>query len=953
MVATRRPPMVTVVVAEKPSVAEDLAKALGAATKRSGWWESADLRITWAVGHLLELAEPQEYDEGLKRWRMRDLPILPERFQTRPIGARGSDQQLSTITKLLQDAAVDEVVNACDAAREGELIFHRIWEHAAPSAKVTRLWLSALTETAITQAWAERAPASEFAALRDAAVSRAEADWLIGMNGTRAATIRLPKQKRDRRPFSVGRVQTATLAMLTDRELEILAHVPVPFWELNVDMMAEGQTWPARWTRQEADQSALEAEAEASGRKPATRTQILEAAETERLVALLAAGPQAATTERVRDKVRTAPLPFDLTTLQKEANRRWRWSASRTLDVAQSLYEAHKLTTYPRTGSQHLPPALKEEVRATVEKLGGISEYADFSATLVKDGLRNVDRVFSETKVTDHFAIIPTGRLPDRGLQANASKLFDLIARRFLAAFHPGATERELARETAVSDDRFVARRTELIVPGWRALFPPSEQRSEPWIPLSGGTLEMVEDGTSSQHETALGEITWKEDLTKPMGRLTEASLLAMMENAGKEVDDEALAAAMRERGLGTPATRADTIETLLSRGYIERLRSGGFRAAPRGILLIDTLSRAGVDWLTSAELTGEMEHRLRKVEHGELDRATYMSELIARTQGLIERMDAYQAAALHQDLPPIGVCPYSGEDVIETMLNYEVPREKREGHERTLTIWKDTAGRYIDRLHATQLLEHQRVEDLHGFVDQQGREYSASLVVTGEGRVRLESTGTGAADDIPDDGTMTEVTTCPICEMGTVQMTAHEFACDNSSCSLRPVARVLNGRTLKLDEMRPYYTEGCTAELSGFISRYKRPFSATLVRKEDGGLDREFPPRAPRGDGAAAEEDMPTFEVVEGVVATCPEHGAEIIETPTHYEARPGDRTCRLRLLRRISGRDISRADAATLIEARELGPLEDWISKKGDPFTATVYLTKTERHRFRFPKR
>lgn len=944
--------MVRVVIAEKPSVAEDLARVLGATEKKAAWWQNDELRITWAVGHLLELAEPEAYDDTYARWRMKDLPILPETFRTKPISSRGSDKQLAQIVKLLKDTKVEEVVNACDAAREGELIFHRIWEHAGPDAKVSRLWLQAMTDDAILAAWEGRRSGSEFAHLRDAAVSRAEADWLIGMNGTRAATIRLPKPRSDRRPYSVGRVQTATLAMLVEREIEILEHVPEPYWELQADVSAEGQTWMARWQRDQTEQAALEAAATEDERTPPHRHRITEQAEHDRLKAIVEGDVTASTTETAKDKVSRAPLPFDLTTLQKEANRRWRWSASRTLDVAQALYESHKLTTYPRTDSQHLPNEMKDDIGETIDALAAVPDLAPHVERLKADGRQNESRIFATTKVTDHHAIIPTGRVPPAGLKGDPVRLFDLIARRFLAAFHPVAVDRQLTRLTVIEGEHFIARSTQLVTPGWRALFPPGEAKETPWTPLAAAALTDVADGHTSTHDSTVADPRFEEGLTKPVGRLSEAGLLAKMENAGRDVDDDELADAMRDRGLGTPATRADTIETLLSRGYAERLRSGGLRATPRGILLVDTLRRAGVDWLTKAALTGDMEFQLHQVENGEMDRAAYMKELIGRTQGLIAAMDGYQALELYKDEPPLGRCPYSGEEIVESMLTYQVPREIAEGLEQTLTIWKDMNGRYIDRVHATMLLasETNTVEGVHGFVDRDGREYEGNLILE-DGRVRVRSgpalVATGGV--IEDAET---VATCPMCGEGEVMRTEDAFLCTTEGCKLRPIARMLNGRELTTAEMQPYYgEEGRTAVLENFISRRGSPFSATLVRKENGGMDREFPPREARS-GAGA--NLPEFTVVEGTVAICPEHKAEIIETPTHFAAAPGDHQCRMQIARSPSGRELSRAEAAELVTEREVGPWDDFVSKRtGRAFSATLYLKKNEQVGYRFAKR
>ena len=424
--------MAIVVIAEKPSVAQDIAKVLGVTKKTDTHWDSDDLVITWAVGHLLELKTPEEYDDRLKDWRksVELLPFIPEKFELKPSSGRGNNRkQLTAIKKLISAKNCTEIVNACDAAREGELIFRRIIEFSKSKIPMSRMWLQSMTPDSIMKAYNDRMDSNTYSRLRDAAVSRAEADWIIGMNGSRIASTFLRTGRNDGTSMSLGRVQTATLALIVDKELEILGHKAEPFWELEADFKSGNCEWTGRWERRDNVEDKD---------NPLTKAhRIIDEEEKKMLEKLLASDGDFSTKQEHRDSKENPPLNFDLTTLQREANSMWSWTSKRTLSVAQELYDTHKLTTYPRTDSRYLPEDMIESISKTIAQLGAQDQLNPHAERLKKNGLNNVSRNFNDSKVSDHYAIIPTGKLPQSNLSQDAAKLYDLICRQFLASFHP------------------------------------------------------------------------------------------------------------------------------------------------------------------------------------------------------------------------------------------------------------------------------------------------------------------------------------------------------------------------------------------------------------------------------------------------------------------------------------------------------------------------------------
>ncbi|MDP7373002.1 MAG: DNA topoisomerase [Candidatus Poseidoniaceae archaeon] len=917
--------MAVVVIAEKPSVAEDIAKVMGVTKKSDTHWESDDLVITWAVGHLLELKTPEEYDDRLKDWRKSIdlLPFIPEKFELKPNSGRGSNRkQLTAIKKLISNKECTEIVNACDAAREGELIFRRIVEFAKAKVPMSRMWLQSMTPDSIMKAFETRLDSNSYAPLRDAAVSRAEADWIIGMNGSRIASTFLRTGRKDGTSMSLGRVQTATLALIVDKELEILGHKAEPFWELEADFQSGGCEWSGRWERRNNVEDKD---------NPLTKAhRITDQKEKQMLEDLLKSSGDFTTKQEHRDAKENPPLNFDLTSLQREANSLWSWTSRRTLSVAQELYDTHKLTTYPRTDSRYLPEDMVESINQTITQIGEQTDYKSFSNKLADDGLTNVKRNFNDSKVSDHYAIIPTGKSPKNSLSQDAAKLYDLIVRQFLASFYPVAIWDVQTRITTKENQDFKKEIRTIKQAGWREVKPRSNKIPDKW-----GNLP------SNPAETRVIEYRFKEELTKPTNRLKEAKLLSLMEHAGRSIENDEMAEAMKGKGLGTPATRAETIEKLIARNFIQRARSGSLRATPGGIKLIELLRAIPVEWITSPELTGDMEAKLSSVQNGDFSREQYMKLIYDKAEEMVQRIKNHDRSVLFNKIETIGCCPKCNENLTETVLSYTCPQNTGKDAGCDFIFWKNTSGRWFDRATAKRLLDQRELNDLHGFFNRNGEPYVASVKMNDNGNV--EFLGGGESTSSAEDA---ELCPCPSCDGGIIRANSTMYACDVADCKFRGLAQEMCKRKITEDEARAILTEGKSPLLDDFISKKGRPFSAYL-RLDGNRIKFEFPPRKA---AVGAKE----FAVVEGVVAICPKTKQNIVETPTFFQPAEDGTDCKIQIAREMSGREITRDEAKLLIETGQVGPFDDFISKKsGKNFTSILYLKKNQSVGYKFAKK
>jgi DNA topoisomerase-3 len=702
---------VQLIVAEKPSVGRDMAKALGRHRREEGALVGSGWTVTWAIGHLAELAPPDAYGEGYKRWRLESLPILPEKFKVK-VNPK-TRRQFAVVKKLMRDASVTEIVNACDAGREGELIFAYLYELVGCKKPVRRLWISSLTPEAIREGFASLREGAGMKPLEDAARSRGEADWIVGMNATRAYST---KFGRPGNVLSVGRVQTPTLKLLVDREREREDFKPEKFWTVYARFAREGASYDGVWFKNKQ-----------------SRLKEKEAAEE---IAAKVRG-SAGVVQRAEKKTATEkpPLLYDLTELQRNANAKFGFTAERTLRAAQALYEDKKLITYPRTSSRYLSKDMVGTLKKRVEAAGALPDLALFAAELLDlPKLPIGKRIVDDAKVTDHHAIVPTNKKPSADLPSDEAKVHDLVARRFLAVFFPAARFENATVITAVRYETFLSRGRVVLEAGWRRLYPDGvggKKEKEPPVlpPVSVG------------QEWAVAKVAVKEGETKPPPRYSESTLLGAMETAGKFVEDEELRQAMKDSGLGTPATRAATIERLLKVGYLVREKKA-LVPTEKGRALIGLLGESS---LASPELTARWEERLARMEKGAEDRARFMDDISSFTTALVEEVRSKEGEKVAAPVKsggngdnstPLGTCPKCGSPVVETKKSYGCSAWKGGCK---FAIWKTVSGKRVSESQARQLLIKGRTGRLKGFKSKAGKPYSATLVLDAEHRVRLE----------------------------------------------------------------------------------------------------------------------------------------------------------------------------------------------------------------------
>jgi DNA topoisomerase-3 len=689
----------TLVIAEKPSVGRDLAASLPDSFKQSKdktHLVGDEHVITWAVGHLVGLADPDAYDDRLKKWRFADLPIVPPEFKLVPNDDKAK-KQLQAVHKLMKDPEVDLIVNACDAGREGELIFAYLYQTSGVRKPVRRLWLNSMTKKAIEEAFEHLRAGEEMRLLEEAARSRSEADWLVGMNATRAASIRL------RAAFdgavSLGRVQTPTLALVARREQEIRAFKPEPYWLVEALFAATGErVYSGRYLGGKRI-----GEEEANG-----------------IVADCADRPGTITKLEKKEEREAPQLLYDLTSLQRHANTLYGFSARRTLAAAQRLYEEHKAITYPRTSSRFLTSDMIGEIKPTAGLVGKNERYARAAAYVTGLEKLPLGRVVNDKRVEDHHAIIPTRSEHDLlKMGPDESRIYELVARRFLAVFYPDAVYERTRVETTVAEHVFRTSGRVLIEAGWKSVYGEEAQNGRKDEDDSGGDqlLPVLQQG--EEVETRSVDALRKE--TQPPRRYSEASLLSAMETAGKDVQDAELREAMKDSGIGTPATRAAIIERLIQVGYLER-EGRALHATEKGIQVISLL---GEHPLTSAALTGNWEHRLGLIEQGEDTRPAFMSDIVKFTEDTVAELDKLKGVRIER--ANLGPCPVCGRDVIENRKGYSC--WSRDDPGCGYVIWKKKANKILPLAVVRELMETGRTaKPVPGFKGRKGRSFSAKL---------------------------------------------------------------------------------------------------------------------------------------------------------------------------------------------------------------------------------
>jgi DNA topoisomerase III len=880
----------TLVIAEKPSVAQDIVRALtptaGKFEKHDEYFESDTYVVSSAVGHLVEIQAPEEFDVKRGKWSFANLPVIPPHFDLKPVDK--TKTRLNAVVKLAKRKDVDKLVNACDAGREGELIFRLIEQYAGgakPLGKpVSRLWLQSMTPQAIRDGFAHLRTNAQMQPLADAARCRSEADWLVGINGTRAMTA---FNSRDGGFFltTVGRVQTPTLSVVVEREELIRKFVSRDYWEIHASFAAVAGAYSAKWFNPAHKRDADDAE------KKADRVWTQREAQA---IADAVRGQQATVTEESKPTTQASPLLFDLTSLQREANGKFGFSAKTTLSIAQSLYERHKALTYPRTDSRALPEDYVPVVKQTFEMLADSSmrHLAPHALTALNNNyIRPTKRVFDNAKVSDHFAIIPTLQAPS-GLSEAEQKVYDLVVRRFMAVFFPSAEYQVTTRISTAAGHAFKTEGKVLVKPGWLAIYG-KEAAAE---------VEDAKDGDKGQSlvPVAPGEKVRTETVdpkglkTRPPARYSEATLLGAMEGAGKTVEDDELREAMQEKGLGTPATRSSIIEGLIAEKYM--LREGReLIPTAKSFQLMTLLRGLDVQELTKAELTGEWEYKLAQMEQGKLSREKFMAEIASMTERMVKKAKEYDRDTIPGDYATLtSPCPNCGGIVKENYRRYTCTGKSGSEEGCGFSFGKSPAGRTFEPAEVEQFLRDQHIGPLDGFRSKAGWPFVAEMVIKFDDETKNYKLEFDFGDDkageesgeLIDFSAQTALGACPKCGAttgGKVFEHGKNYVCDKSvptdaqptpGCDFKS-GQIILQQPIEREQMQKLLDTGKTDLLEKFVSmRTRRAFKAMLAWDAEAGkvnfefAPSKFPPRKTTAKTSASKSTA-TKSVASRAVST------------------------------------------------------------------------------------
>jgi len=836
----------SLIIAEKPSVAADIARSLGGLKREKDYFEGDEYVVTSAVGHLLEIKAPEGVEVKRGKWSFANLPVIPDHFDLNPI-ARTEDR-LKLVAKLIKRKDIDGIINACDAGREGELIFRLIVQHTKAKQPVRRLWLQSMTPKAIREAFEKLRDDEQMQPLADAARCRSEADWLIGINGTRAMTA-FNSQDGGFYLTTVGRVQTPTLTLVVEREEAIRKFVSRPYFEVHAEFDVEAGQYPGRW---------FDPAFKKSDDDPETRAERLWDRASAEAIERACQGQQAQVTEETKPSTQGAPMLFDLTSLQREGNARFGFSAKATLSLAQALYERHKVLTYPRTDSRALPEDYLETVRDTVgilrdessERLSAITGGSGGNPIgphagkiLDNDWIKPNKRIFNDAKISDHFAIIPTLQAPKNLSEAEA-KIYDLVVRRFMAVFYPPAEFRNTTRISKIADHHFKTEGKVMVKPGWLAIYGREAIAGE-------GTLVAV----SENEQAAANSVEVRDLATRPPARYTEATLLSAMEGAGKLLDDDDLREAMAGKGLGTPATRAATIEGLITQRYLVR-EDKSLMPTTQAFQLLTLLRGLGVTELTMPSLTGEWESKLSQIERGQLEREDFMLEIGKMADQIVARAKNYGATTVPGDYSDLSSpCPNCGAQVKENYKRFACTKCE-------FSITKVPGSRQLEVPEAETLINEKTIGPLQGFRSRLGRPFAAILKLTDEHKLEFDFGQDDAENSEPVDfSEQQSLGSCPKCQSAVYEH-GMNYICENAvgpekKCDFRS-GKVILQQEIEPEQIRKLLTEGRTDLLTGFVSsRTRRKFKAFLKRGDDGKVGFEFEPRKPKAgeDGSDARK--------------------------------------------------------------------------------------------------
>ncbi len=896
----------TLIIAEKPSVAQDIVRALttvaGKFDKHDDHFENERYVVSSAVGHLVEITAPEEYDVKRGKWSFANLPVVPPHFDLAPIDKAKS--RLTALVRLVKRKDVGDLINACDAGREGELIFRLIVQYAAtgkgvagapvlnaPLAKpIRRLWLQSMTPQAIRDGFDHLRTDQQMRGLADAARSRSEADWLVGINGTRAMTA---FNSRDGGFFltTVGRVQTPTLSIMVEREEKIRKHVSRDYWEIKAGFEAAAGGYEGKWFDPKFKKGPAPGDDKDALPDPDRRADRLWTERDANAIRDAVLGQAGTVSEEAKPSNSASPLLYDLTTLQREANSRFGFSAKTTLSLAQALYEKHKVLTYPRTDSRALPEDYLATVKQTFEMIAGedlpgpLKALAQHARKGLNAGyIKPIKRVFDNSKVSDHFAIIPTLQAP-KSLTEIEAKLYDLVVKRFIAVFYPSAEFMVTTRITQVAGHHFQTNGKVLVNPGWLAVYGKEAQDEDAnLVPVQAN--EAV--ATESVAVNALQ--------TKPPARYTEATLLSAMEGAGKLIDDDELREAMAEKGLGTPATRAQVIEGLIAEKYI--LREGRELCPTAKAFQLMTLLRGlAIEDLTKPELTGNWEYQLVEMEHGRLSRAAFMKDIAAMAERIVRKAKEYDRDTIPGDYATLATpCPNCGGVVKENYRRFTcvgvgpspagtraIPQGDRaalgsgpagsppsDGEGCGFSMTKIPAGRSFELPEVEAFLRDKKVGPLEGFRSKAGWPFSAELKLVHDDEIKNwklefdfgdDAKGADGEAETIDFSGQPSFGACPKCK-GHVYEHGSNYACQHAvsapiTCDFK-TGKIILTQPVSFEQVTKLLATGKTDLLEGFVSnRTKRKFKARLVWDEkEGKVTFEFEPRAakfPAKAGAAA----------------------------------------------------------------------------------------------------
>ena len=939
--------MKTLVIAEKPSVAADLARALGKIPKKTDHYENDEYVISSAVGHLVGLQMPEDIDKKKYGfWRLETLPIIPDEFELQPLPE--GKERFGQLKKLLARKDVTKVINACDAGREGELIFTYIYQLTKCQKPFQRLWMSSMTNEGIREAFKSLRSAEQMQGLADAARCRSEADWLIGINGTRALTKRM-FGSRAGNVASVGRVQTPTLAIVYNRELEIRNFKPRGYWRITAKFgIAKGE-YEGLYQRPDFKRNDDEHD---------RIDRLWNQEQAEAILAACQGQPVASVTEEKKASTSTAPRLYDLTTLQREANGRFGFPAKRTLQIAQALYERHKMITYPRTDSRALPEDYIPLVRQTLGNLhGDLKVHAQ--RVLESGWVQPNKRIFNNAQVSDHFAIIPTEH-EAKNLDEAEAKLFDMIARRFVATFHPVAEFDITTRTSVVANHAFKTEGKVLTAPGWLAVYGKTTDDES----ADAKALPALSAEDKAKAKTLSADL--HAETTKPPPRYSEATLLSAMEGAGKLVDDEELAEAMKERGLGTPATRADTIEGLVNQKYIDR-NQRELVPTTKAEQLFQFLGAVKIENLTSPAMTGGWEFELREMEHGKFPREKFMAGIVKETKDIVAAVKGFEeddSVARTTDI----ISPTDGKPLKETLRGYK-------SQDGELMVYKIIGGRRMEEAEVKQLVETRQAGPLDGFISNKTRNrFSAVLKlalveetkkdkVTKQDVVKKKWKTEFDFGDKVDIGTITPFWTDPktgaeLCESGSSYVLREKNAAGAWEQTFR-LGRIMCQKAIPAEQAIKLVGEGKTDLIENFTSKKGRPFSAFLKR-EGPKFSWEFPPRAPKLDKDGnpivrkpkAKADLSKATVI----GESKSPAGQLVELGDAYYVRKPDQDNRqvFKLSKKLCEIEIPAEQVLKLLEDGRSDLIENFVSKRGNKFSAYLVLSqKQDKAEFEFPPR